>query len=52
MRRLPGVVVAGVEEKEEEDYLLNERTEWTGGAWSDRQVLAQTREKLENKERK
>ena len=32
MHRLPGVVVVGVEEKEEEDYLLNERTEWIGEA--------------------
>lgn len=39
-----GMVGAEVEERKEGDYLLNERTEWTGEALSDWQVLGQADE--------
>jgi hypothetical protein len=44
MPHLLGSVVVGEGEKKEDDYLLNEWTEWTGEASLDLQVLAQTNE--------
>jgi len=38
------MVEVGVGERKEDDYLLNEWTEWTGEALSDGQVLAQADE--------